>query len=196
MKKDIKNYICVDIETCPINLEKYDELEESEKLKLINPIDSKIIAIGIRYKGINIIINDLDEKILIKNFWERINIICDMIESSLEIVGFNIVDFDLPFIISKSFVYNIPIIPFKIKEIIDIREKINCYKYGRVKGRMKQYAQLIGLEILDVDGSNVATLYQNKEYEKIKEYLEMDLYITDKLFKRCCETNIIDIERW
>ena len=52
----MENYFIVDVETCPIDLENYNSLNDEEKLKLLNPIDSKIIALGIRYKSKNIVL--------------------------------------------------------------------------------------------------------------------------------------------
>ena len=40
------DYFVIDIETCPLVLEDYELLDDESRLKLINPIDSKIIAIG------------------------------------------------------------------------------------------------------------------------------------------------------
>ncbi len=44
------NEIILDIEVAPIKYEGYFELDNESKLKLLNPIDSKIVAIGIKSK--------------------------------------------------------------------------------------------------------------------------------------------------
>lgn len=186
--------LVIDIETCPIDLDTYEDLSDTERLKLLNSIDSRIVAIGIRYNKKNIIINDLSEELLLKNFWQTIKNIVS--QDRFHFIGFNVVTFDIPFIISKSLVYDVVIVPFTIKDIIDVRDKINAYKYGQVKGKMKEYAKLIGMNVLDVNGSDVALLYKNKKYNDIKKYLEHDLLITETLYNRCVHTKIININKW
>jgi len=39
-------FFCVDVETCPIDLEAALKMGEEERKKLLNPIDSRIVAIG------------------------------------------------------------------------------------------------------------------------------------------------------
>ncbi len=189
------NYFIVDIETCPINLEGYNNLEEEEKTKLINPIDSKIIALGIRYKNENKIFMNEKEKEILSEFWNEWDKIKKENPSSI-IVGFNIINFDLPFITSRSFIHNIKIIPFILKLVIDLREKINAYRYGKTRGKLSDYGKLIGLDVLEMDGSKIAELCIEKNWDKLKEYLTKDLEITEELFKRAKETNILNISRW
>ncbi len=189
------NYFIIDIETCPIDLKKYGELDEEEKNKLINPIDSKIIAIGIRYKGKNIIFSGKSEKEILEEFWIEWKTIKKG-GDGVSVVGFNIKNFDLPFITSKSVVHNVVIAPFLIKQIIDLREKINAYRYGHSRGTLKEYAELIGASILDMDGGDIAQLCIDDNYEKIIKYLENDLVITEKLYERVKTTDVLNIDRW
>ncbi|MDP6642180.1 MAG: 3'-5' exonuclease [Candidatus Nanoarchaeia archaeon] len=189
------DYFIVDIETCPINLDGYNDLEEEEKTKLINPIDSKIIALGIRYKNENKIFMNENEKEILSEFWNEWNKIKKENPSNL-IVGFNIVNFDIPFITSRSFIHNIKITPFILKLVIDLREKINAYRYGKTRGKLTDYGKFLGLDVLDIDGNKIAELCIEKSWDKIKEYLVKDLEITEELFKRAKETNILNISRW
>jgi|TARA_Y100000310_G_scaffold38954_1_gene36510 DNA polymerase elongation subunit (family B) len=189
------DYFIVDIETCPINLDGYNDLEEEEKTKLINPIDSKIIALGIRYKNENKIFMNENEKEILSEFWNEWNKIKKENPSNL-IVGFNIVNFDIPFITSRSFIHNIKITPFILKLVIDLREKINAYRYGKTRGKLTDYGKFLGLDVLDIDGNKIAELCIEKNWDKIKEYLVKDLEITEELFKRAKETNILNISRW
>ena len=114
------NYFIIDIETCPIDIEGYKVLDEEGKKKLINPIDSKIIAIGIRHAGKNTIIQNENEKQLLEEFWTEWMSIKK--GRSLNIVGFNIKDFDLPFAVTRSFVHNVIISPFVVKYIVDLKK--------------------------------------------------------------------------
>lgn len=189
------NAMIVDIETCPIDLHKAKLLDEEEKLKLLNPIDSKIIAIGIRCNGKNIIFQSENEADILEKFWLEWKSIRQQ-RPMIPIVGFNIVQFDIPFIVSRSFINNITISPFTVKEIIDLREKINAYRYGKSRGKLKEFAQLIGMTTLDIDGSQVMELCINKNYVKLIGYLEKDLEITEKIFERASNLNITQIRRW
>jgi uncharacterized protein len=189
-----EEYFVIDIETCPIDMDSYNKLDEEERKKLLNPIDSKIVAIGIRYNFENIIISRKNEKEILVSFWNKWKELKKNI--TIKIVGFNVKNFDLPFIVSRSFIHNVSVSSFLLKDIIDIREKINAYRYGKTRGTLKDYAKLIGCKIMDVDGSDVFSLFCNKKYDEIDKYLANDLEITDKLYLRAKETNILHIDRW
>ena len=188
------DYFIVDIETYPINPEEYEKLDEEGKKKLLNPIDSKIVAIGIRYGNQDIIIQNENEKQILEDFWTKWRTIKK--GRALNIVGFNIKDFDIPFIVTRSFIHNVIISPFTVKYLIDLREKVSAYRYGQTRGKLKEFGHFMGLDGLDTDGSDVFELYKKKDYEGIANYLKIDLSITDKMHKRIKDTRILEIERW
>ena len=190
------NYFIIDIEVCPIKLEKYEELGEEERLKLLNPIDSKVIAIGIRHLGQNKIFFSENEKEMLGEFWKEWEKLKQIDQYSTQIVGFNICNFDLPFLVSRSLINNVTISPFLLKSIIDLREKINAYRYGKTRGKLKDYALLLGLDTENMDGGEVAKVCIQKDWEKLKKYLAKDLEITDELYKRARDTRILEINRW
>ena len=189
------SYFVVDIETCPLRLEGYSVLSDEDKRKLMNPVDSRIVAIGVRNAGSSRIFMEQDEKRMLESFWGEWRSIAKSSPGAY-IVGFNISRFDLPFITARSFIHGVVISPFVLKSVVDVREKINAYKYGHYRGRLKEYAAMIGLSFPDMDGSRVADLCINGEWQKLKEYLESDLFITDKLYQRLRETNILYIQKW
>ncbi len=189
------DYFILDIETCPFDLDRCKELDEEDRKKLLNPIDSKIIAIGIKYEEESIIIKDKEEKEILEGFWDKWKEI-KKIRSDVRIVGFNIKNFDLPFLVSKSFIHNVVIVPFLVKDVIDLREKINVYKIGPSRGTLKEYGELITGLRMDIDGKDIIQLCIDENYEKIIEYLKNDLEITDKMYKRMKETKILYIDRW
>jgi len=190
-----ENYFVMDIETCPINLEKYNELSDEEKLKLLNPIDSKIIAIGIRYNAKDSIFLDEDEKKVLEEFWAEWKAIKRDIPFA-SVVGFNINNFDLPIITARSLINNVVICPFTLKSIVDLRDKINAYRYGPTRGKLKEYAKLMNLHTEDINGSEVSRLCTKKNYELLSKYLATDLKITDELYKRVRDTKILEINKW
>ena len=190
------NYFVIDIETCPINIELYKNKNEEERLKLLNPIDSKVIAIGIRHSAQNQIFFSENEKEILQNFWEEWRKIKQE-NPNAQIYGFSILNFDIPFLVARSFINNVTIPSFlSLKYIVDLREKINAYRHGETRGKLKEYASLLGLNTLNMDGSNVADLCINKEWDKLKLYLANDLEITEELYKRAKETKILEINKW
>jgi hypothetical protein len=187
-------YIIIDIETIPVELEEYLKKNEEERKKLLNPIDSKIIAIGIKKEGeeSKVLIGDNESEILSK-FWNEIE---RAKTSNIKIVGFNIKDFDIPFIVTRSFINNIEIVPFMLKEILDIREKISAYKFGNVRGKLKEFADFLAIEKHEIDGSMIADEYRLGNLEKIGEYLKKDLEITEAVYHRIVRLKIDKIDRW
>lgn len=188
-------HFVVDIETCPLDLAKYNSLDEEERIKLLNPIDSKIIAIGIRYSGKNEAFLSENEKEILEKFWEEWNKIKE-ISRNAQLCGFNILNFDIPFLITRCLINNVTISPFLLKDVIDLREKINAYRYGKTRGKLKDYALLLGLNTEDIDGSEIANLCMEKNWDKLKKYLATDLEITDELYKRIRDTRILEINKW
>lgn len=189
----MSNYFILDIETAPLQLEVYEQLNEEERKSHLNPIDSKIVAIGLRSKNANTILMDDNEKRLLEHFWKKWN---ELRMGGTPIVGFNITNFDLPFIVTRSFINNIKITPFTLKFVVDLREKVNAYRYGPSRGTLKDFGKALGIPEIGMDGSHIAMLWKNKEFEKIKSYLENDLLITDKMYQRMEETNILQINKW
>ena len=189
------NYFIVDIEVAPIETVGYNELDEEQKLKLLNPIDSKIIALGIRFNRENKIFYAGSEREIIESFWKEWASIKQKV-NLVHVVGFNINNFDLPFITTRSLINKVVISPFTLKYIIDLREKINAYRYGKSRGKLKELALLLNLPVKEIDGSDIGRLYIEGRLNDIKEYLENDLEITDEIFKRAKETKILEISKW
>jgi DNA polymerase elongation subunit (family B) len=186
-------YYVVDIETCPVDLDKHHALDKQEQKKLINPIDSKIVAIGLRTDGQDYIMQSDDEKQMLEEFWRLWK---EKKKPGNKIIGFNIKYFDIPFLVTRSLIHGVTIVPFNLKEIVDIREKISAYRSGHTRGTLKEFATLTGIETTGLDGSHVAQLCEEKDYETLVTYLKNDLEITDKLYQRLRELKILYIERW
>ncbi|RLJ00087.1 MAG: hypothetical protein DRP06_02505 [Candidatus Aenigmatarchaeota archaeon] len=188
-------YFIVSIETVPIEIEKYINLDEDSKRELLNPIDSKIIAIGIRCQNKNKIFCGENEKEILDKFWFEWNLITKGSSYNL-IIGFNISSFDIPFIATRSFINGNIISPFSLKQMIDLRDKINAYRYGKTRGKLKEYASLLKLKTSEIEGKDIAKLYSDKDLDKIKSHLSDNLKVIEGLYKRAVETNIIKINRW
>ncbi len=188
-------FVVVDVETCPLDKEKYLSSTEEERKKFLNPIDSKIIAIGLKHSQEPIILQNDDEKSMLEEFWIELATFRKG-DPSKKIVGFNIKEFDLTFLVTRSFIHKVKITPFVLKEVIDVREKLAAYRFGPVRGTLKEYGRFLGFAETDVDGSKIAELYWAGKLEEIKKYLKNDLQITEKICQRLIETNIMEIDRW
>lgn len=191
------DYMVIDVETSPIDFKEYQQIDEDERInEFLNPIKSKIVAIGIRNKEKNqTFISFDDEKKILEDFWEEWSAIRKG-SNSVAVVGFNICDFDMYMLVARSFINNVIISPYKLKDtFVDIREKISSYKW-RPRGKLKDYADILKLDSNGDDGNKVAEWTEKKDLVSIKTYLEKDLEITDKLFQRAENLNITKIDRW
>lgn len=191
------DFFYVDVETVPNDKAAYLSLSEEARKKLLNPIDSHIIAIGIKKNGSEaVILSGEDEKGILGQFW---SILSDRKKENVpfRLVGFNIKDFDLPFLVTRSFLNEVPIQPFVLKDVVDVRELLSAFKYGHTRGKLKEYAALLGMPILeDMDGSRVAEHYFSGQMGKIEEYLRKDLEITETMHQRMVKLRITEIVRW
>ncbi len=193
------NYMYLDIETVPTDKERCLLLDEEERKKLLNPIDSKIIAIGLKTTKDNkvVILQSDDEKQMLQDFWKLFSRFRDNNGLSNKVVGFNIKDFDISFLITRSFINNIHVIPFSIKEIVDLRDVLSGYKRGPTRGTLKEYGVIIGVKLVDdIDGSKVAETYWAGNNELIKEYLIKDIELTEKIHQKVVSLGLDKIKRW
>lgn len=187
-------YLVVDVETVPLALGDYLEADEEERLDYLNPMDSKVIAAGLRANDTNKIFSGKDESELLTDFWDEWSAIRQG-DRDINVVGFNIDEFDMPMLTSRSFQNDVIVSPFLMKELIDLRERICAFKW-RPKGTLQDYAESVGLSPSTGGGENVAFWYQDDEFDKIVGHLEEDLEITDELYKRARELNITKIDKW
>ena len=93
------------------------------------------------------------------------------------LIGWNHKTFDMPEL-AKSF------------RLTGVRPKHKPSKWGVIdlcqypfdRKSLKEVARAFGLEVLQVDGSDVSRLHADKEWDKLREYNEHDVYITGELF--------------
>ena len=189
-------YFVLDIETVPVDKGAYLDAEnDQERKKLLNPIDSRIIAIGLKKgNGKALLFHGENEKEMLQKFWLELKGFRK--GGSDKIIGFNIKEFDLPFLVTRSFILEVEIVPFVLKDVVDLREKVSAYKYGKVRGKLKEYADFLGIEKMDIEGEDVAEEYWAGNIKKILEYLEKDLEITEAMYERIVRLKIDLIDRW
>jgi hypothetical protein len=122
--------------------------------------------------------------------WESISKGRDM-----QVVGFNITNFDLPFIVARSFIHDVPISPFLLKNVIDLRDKINAYRYGPTRGKLREYAATVGVTDIPPDEDTIIWCMK-PDIEKLRNSLVRDLQLIDMLCDKARRTRIIDIKKW
>jgi len=193
------NYLYLDIETVPVDKDKHQSYDEEERKKLINPIDSKIIAIGLKSTIDNkiIILQKDNEKEMLEEFWKIFSDFRNNNGLTNRVVGFNIKSFDISFIVTRSFFNNVPIVPFVLKEIIDVRDQVTCFKRGPTRGTLKEFGEAIGVILVeDMEGSKVAETYWSGNIELIKTYLAKDIELTEKVHQKIMELGLDKIREW
>jgi uncharacterized protein YprB with RNaseH-like and TPR domain len=191
------NYLYLDIETCPVTLDGYFEKEEEERQKLINPVDSKVIAIGLKEKDKeSVILIGEDEKDLLEKFWAYFKDFKTRFPV-FRLVGFNIKSFDISFLVTRSFINRVKIQHFSLKEILDLRDYITCFRYGKSRGTLKEFGEAVGVSLVDdIDGSMIANLCFKKDYLSIKKYLLKDMELTEEVHKVTMELDIDKIRQY
>lgn len=179
----------------PAKIEEYIRAEtEKRKAELVeraalDPDYGKVLSIGLSYGNtISVwVVGDpfepdgepLTEKHLLETFWEHFAI-CNGYA-----VGFNILSFDLPFLMARSMYLDvkIPFIPclakFRTEPVTDLYAI--RYNWGPGKG-LKLLAKLLGIpnDCPDVDGSRVASLTP----DELRAYQESDVKLVMELYGR------------
>jgi len=108
-----------------------------------------------------------------------------------EIVGHNIIGFDLPFIFQRCLVNNIAVRPpvnlaeYSVRGVFDTMR--GWWLGGRNRVGLDDIAWALGLEsskTADVEGSKVFELYQAGKLAEIREYNLNDVRVTRKVYER------------
>lgn len=152
----------------------------------LNPIEDKIICIVIKdtVSGYEKVMVSDDEKAILTQLMEL------PIEKTFTYCGDT---FDIPFIIKRCVVHNVPIKPF-IFNTLDIRKLVNSYKINHdpyVKGTLRDWAKILKLEVKTDGGGMMKDYFEKKMWVKIKEHCREDIELLLQLYNRCREVNLI-----
>ncbi len=150
----------------------------------LDPLTGRVIAIGIldlETDGFSIIGHE-DEAQTLREFWAaargemgRIN----------PLIGFNICNFDLPFLIRRSWKHRIAV-PFGIRrgrywgdQVVDLRD---AWQLGdrQARGSLDTIAKHLGVGAKNGDGKAFAELWQS-DRAKAEAYLRNDIELTAKV---------------
>ena len=130
-----------------------------------------------------------DEAIILAEFWQYLN---GFDTYSDLIIGHNILDFDLPFIVQRSIIKNVrPTVNFyfgkyKKAPIFDTMREWDCWKWGD-KTSLKKLAFALDLEnpkTGDIDGSKIYDAFLAGRFEEIYKYCMRDVKTTRNIWRR------------
>ena len=157
---------------------------ESLKTAALDPDYGRIIAIATGWFDLEPEVMDKydhSEKEILEHFWTYYK------ECGGNSCGYNIIGFDLPYIMRRSFDLGVkaPIIPslakYRTEPTIDLMGIL--FNWGQAKG-LKWVCKRYGINnpLPDLDGSQVA----NMDPETLRKYAGNDVSLVVELYKRMC----------
>lgn len=130
-----------------------------------------------------------DEQIILAEFWQFLR----GFDTNRDlIIGHNILDFDLPFIVQRSIIKNVrPTVDFYFGKyrnapIFDTMRVWDCWKWGD-KTSLKKLAYALGLECPktdDIDGSKIYDAFLEGRFEEIYRYCMRDVKTTRNAWRK------------
>ena len=150
----------------------------------LDPLTGRVIAIGMLDLETNkfFIIGHDDEARTLTEFWEASQGEMGRLNGML---GFNIFNFDLPFLIRRSWKHRIKV-PFGIRrgrywgdQLVDLRD---AWQLGdrQARGSLDTIARHLGVGAKNGDGKAFAELWMN-DRPKAEAYLHNDIQLTAKI---------------
>jgi DNA polymerase elongation subunit (family B) len=138
--------------------------------------------------GIDSVGNEQEEALALKDF---LSLMSDFDIECDEIVGHNIIGFDLPFIFQRCLANNIAAKPFVNLGEYNVRGVFDTMRGWWLGGRQRvgldDMAWALGFEsskTSEVEGSKVFDLYQAGKLAEIREYNLNDVRVTRKVYER------------
>ncbi len=171
---------------------KEDHAAKAMQGAALSAITGQVVAIGYRsYKGsaFDCVTEEQREADILRAFWQRYE---TMRQSDRHLVGFNIREFDIPYIAQRSIILGLRVPPTLLVQnkwldpmFIDLRDRwAFC---GRPAGTLDQICKACGLggKPDGVTGAMFATLYADPATrDQAMAYLENDLDMTHRLADR------------
>jgi 3'-5' exonuclease len=130
-----------------------------------------------------------DEKLILAEFWSFMS---GFHTGRDLIIGHNIMDFDLPFIVQRSVALGVrPTVKFSFARyrdapVFDTMRVWDCWKWGNSTS-LKKLAYALGLENPKsggVDGTNLYDAYKQGRLEEIYQYCMRDVEVTRNAWRK------------
>jgi len=188
--------IIFDIETAPLEfgqrMIKDEETGEEIDIGALSPITGRITAIGWKSSEQQYIFSDLDEKKMLDQFWRSMEEAVGQ-RGFIRLVGFSIRKFDIHFLLVRSLHHHVKIARANLRQAIDLREHLTNFDSYKKKGKLEDYAKLIGVggKYKNIQNEEIPLLWKEGKIEDLKEYLKHDLRITEQLYLKCKELGIV-----
>jgi 3'-5' exonuclease len=129
----------------------------------------------------------LDEARTLRSFWKLVK---DFDHRRDLLIGFNLLDFDLPFICTRSVInrvrpsFNVCFARFRSHPVFDTMWEF-CHWRRRIK--MDDVAKILGIESSKrsgIDGSTVYDLFLAGHHQEIADYCLRDVELIRKIYRR------------
>ena len=169
----------------------------AEKLYALSPITGRILLISycliedngepkVWYSALS---PGVEERDLLVEFW---NLVGDVSMDGGLLIGFNNKNFDIPFVVQRSWIHEVPTYPLMDGRwyrnwVIDLYEvwmlgsKSNVFKY--VSNSLKSVSECLGIGTKSDDGKNFEKIFI-KDRDKAVEYAINDINLTYRLYDR------------
>ena len=150
----------------------------------LDPMTGRVLAFGVRDEdGVNTILCDEDEIAVLSGAWGVFN----GVKSYTQFVGFNIFNFDLPFLIRRSWKLGVKV-PFARRKrywpevFVDLREVWQLGEY-QARGSLDSISRFLGYSGKSGDGAEFANLLR-QDRQAALDYLARDLELTEAVAGR------------
>ena len=166
-----------------INLERSRHIQNIVEKAALKAEYGQVLAVGIMTDDVATILHG-DEKKILSSFWEMA--LAALRSGGSRFVGFNCLNFDLPFLLRRSLLNDVPV-PRDLRPFprywptifVDLMEVWKAGDYREMIS-LDRFCKAAGLNGKNGDGANFQKLYEENQEEAIA-YLENDLLITQSL---------------
>lgn len=160
---------------------------DRDKLLSTTPLYCRIVsiayAIGSAEPVARTAENNIEETLLLQLFWR-------LVSRCSQVVGFGVRGFDVPVILTRSILRNVP--PTKLldvrrygsRDVLDLCDVLNDSSYSRGFG-LKPTCKLFGIKVPDDfgDGSQVLGWFKEKNWNAIRTYNAGDVRLVQQLHR-------------
>ncbi len=149
----------------------------------LDPFNDRVIGIGLKSGSFEKIVVSENEEEILKWFWET------MRNFKIELlIGWNIVRFDLWFIMIRCIKHEIKIgNSFRTLDLMNV-----LFPNGQRWKRLEDVSETFLGERKSRSGQMIQEAFLKKEFDKIKEYLLNDVVLVLKLYEKLRKSGLVD----